>query len=472
MKNFKRYICLALTTLLVFTLFTGCKKEEDKGKDTGDKTKTEEKYENGLPKDQKVVLKCGFFETGELKKHMEYAMESFTKAYPNVTFDPLFSPSIGDITQPKIAANDDKDMFDIFSCMGALEVELVKNNKIEPVEDLWDQCPQDTPGKPLKELAQPGVYENAKRTEGKTYQLPWGTFVGGMFFDESLFDKNGWNKTPKTWDEFVKLCDDIKKTGINPIVYPGVYAGYLTAYAFNPKMFELADINGDLKGFTERFQTGAKPYYNSPESLEVYKRMAELGKKGYFAPGIAALNHTQAQMMVLQGRAAMVPCGDWIETEMKDATPEGFKWGYMAVPVRDKEDQNLYYQGGQTDSVFIWANKPDLNKAWAKQFLLWLWTQDVQKVDAEIGVLSIRKDFNAVDSYSDSKRKISQYVKDMDAKMVDDGYYKSWPKDPAAKQADKLWSENLVNMTLGKKDYVEVLNKCEEYMDKARAAEK
>jgi len=56
--------------------------------------------------------------------------------------------------------------------------------------------------------------------------------------------------------------------------------------------------------------------------------------------------------------------------------------------------------------------------------------------------------------------------------MVDDGYYKSWPKDPAAKQADKLWSENLVNMTLGKKDYVEVLNKCEEYMDKARAAEK
>ncbi len=470
MKKLNKFLALVLASVIVMGTVAGCGEKKPVEQESKPDVKAE-LYENGLPKDEKVVLKAAFFETGELRKHMEYAMEAFTKRYPNVTFEPIFSPSIGDITQPKIAAGNSKDMFDIFAGMGTVEVELVKNKKIESLEDLWNQSTQDTPGVALKDLAQPGVYENTKRTEGETYQLPWGSFVGGMFFDESLFDKNGWNKSPKTWDEFLKLCDDIKKANINPIVYPGIYAGYLTDYVFNPKQFELAEINGDLEGFTERHQVGGKPYYNSPESLETYKRMSDLGKKGYFAPGIAAMNHTQAQMMVLQAKAAMVPCGDWIETEMKSATPEGFKWGYMAVPFRSDVKQSLYLQGGQVDSVFVWADKPELNKNWSKQFILSLWTQELQKVDAEIGVLSIRNDFNALDAYSESKRKISEYITTENAKMINAGYSKSWPKDPSAKQADKLWSENLVNITLGKADYIDILNKCEEYLETARQAE-
>lgn len=466
MKNLKKLVALAMVLTMTGSLAAGCGKKET-SVDTKPSSTKEETYENGLPKNEKVVLKCGFFETGELRKHMEYAMDTFTKKYPNVTFDPLFSPTIGDISKPKIASGDDKDMFDIVAGAGLNQKELVKNDKIEEVQELWDQCPQDTPGKKLKELATSGVYERSTGTDGKTYQLPWGIYVGGIFFDEALFDKNGWNKSPKTWDEFVKLCDDIKKTGIAPIVYPGVYAGYLTDYVVHPKLFELAEIKGDTD-FVKRYSVGDKPFYNSPERLEAYGKVAELGKKGYFAEGIAAMNHTQAQMMVLQHKAAMVACGDWIETEMKSATPEGFKWGYMAMPMRTDGSQPICIQGGVTDSVYIWKNKPDLNKKWAKQFMLWLWTQDVQKCDAQIGVLSIRNDYNALEAYSDSKRKISEYIKEFNPHMVNCQYYESWWTDPTAKQADKMWSENLVNMTIGKTDYVKVLNQCEELLEKAR----
>ena len=36
------------------------------------------------------------------------------------------------------------------------------------------------------------------------------------------------------------------------------------------------------------------------------------------------MDHIQSQMAFLQGKAAMIPMGAWMETEMKNSIPEGF----------------------------------------------------------------------------------------------------------------------------------------------------
>jgi N-acetylglucosamine transport system substrate-binding protein len=58
----------------------------------------------------------------------------------------------------------------------------------------------------------------------------------------------------------------------------------------------------------------------------------ELLEKGYFQDGALGMTHTESQVEFLQGRAAMIPCGTWLEAEMIEQIPEGFRMRMMQIP--------------------------------------------------------------------------------------------------------------------------------------------
>lgn len=82
-------------------------KSDNSGTDTG-----EEVYENGLPKNEKVTLKYGFFQGGLGRDHADHAIKTFEEKYPNVKIEITASPDIPSILSTKIAANNADDMFD------------------------------------------------------------------------------------------------------------------------------------------------------------------------------------------------------------------------------------------------------------------------------------------------------------------------------------------------------------------------
>jgi N-acetylglucosamine transport system substrate-binding protein len=45
------------------------------------------------------------------------------------------------------------------------------------------------------------------------------------------------------------------------------------------------------------------------------------------------MSHTESEQEFMVGKAAMVPCGTWLETEMKNVTPPGTKLEYFLPPV-------------------------------------------------------------------------------------------------------------------------------------------
>ena len=49
-----------------------------------------------------------------------------------------------------------------------------------------------------------------------------------------------------------------------------------------------------------------------------------LAENGYIMEGTEGLNHTESQAEWLKGNAAFIPCGIWLENEMKDMIPDGF----------------------------------------------------------------------------------------------------------------------------------------------------
>ncbi len=81
----------------------------------------------------------------------------------------------------------------------------------------------------------------------------------------------------------------------------------------------------------------------------------------YFQKGAMAMSHTEAQMEFVIGRAAMVPCGLWLENEMRDATPEGFEMACFPIPMVEggKGDPTMVVgSGGEMFFVFADGGHP------------------------------------------------------------------------------------------------------------------
>lgn len=486
-RKLKRFMSTCVAAILILTMLAACggnggtegasPSASPTGSESPGNTAEEEVYENGLPKNVEVTLKVGQQVGGYGREGFDRMVDSFTKKYPNVKFDVTASSDMKTILSTKISAGNDNDMFDLFNTAPAGGVvSLAEAGKLEPLDDIWDYKLPDVPDKTVKDLSMPGMYESTPLIQGKRYEFAIYTSFGGLFFDKKLFEKHGWNQNPKTWEEFKQLLADIKADGIIPITFPGMYPSYHNWAFGTAKNFELADINGHAEEFIENYKTYTLPQYTAPETVETWTRIYELGQQGYFAEGLPALTHTQSQMQVLQGQAAMVSTGTHVENEMKEATPADFEWGYMAVPFRDSEDQTLWIRSGTTGFNYIWAAKPDLNKKWAKEFIVWQLTLDNQQDSAEnVGALPMRKDLiedsSRTTKLMSSTKAVLEYIAKNDAQT-----YKASRSisisNPNLAQAEKLLDENIVKFALGLQDPKPILEEAEKLLEKAVEAEK
>jgi len=481
--SFRKLFASMISLGLVLTLAAGCSGNSNpppaekgttgtNGSNQGSSTTTEDEVypENGLSKSEKVTIRWGYWENGYGRAWMDNAVAKFIEKYPNVSFDITSSPVIRDLISTKMAAKNDQDMFDIISPSFNKEEGIIaqKAGFFEELDDLWEREVPDAPGKKLKEVVLDNTMEYAEKIDGKFYQIPMGSYALGLFFDKTLFKEKGWNQNPKTYDEFLALMESIKADGMIPITYPGVYPTYVF-YSFWVKQFELAQKAGNLDEYYKNYRQGIN-MYGAPEVKEYWSRMYEMGKKGYFVAGAAALNHTQSQMQLLQHKAAIASTGDWVENEMLDAIPDGFEWGFMTIPFSNTVGDPIWIENGiGAGSLMIWKNKPDLVKQWAKEFVLFLMTNDVQAVNGQSGISPIRKDFaeNAenLEKLQAAPRAVLEYMKNNNGHFATRTRDVSFGEQDAAK-ATKMTEEMIVEVTAGKKDPIPVLDQAEALMKK------
>ncbi len=476
MKRSIRFFSFFVALSFSISMFAGCGSSGSATKDTSAVTTAKESTtvkeepkvypENGLPTDQEVTLKVGFAEQGNGRAWYDNCVASFTKKFPNVKFETQYSPTIDQVIKTKLAAGNDEDMFDLSAYNWRL---VEKSGIMEPVEDLLQREVYDTPGMKLADALTPGIVGNLKYAADKhLYALPLTTYVGGLFFDVALFDQNGWNKNPKTWTEFLKLCDDIKAKGIAPIAYAGMYDYQM--FAFRPKQYEIAAVNGN-KDYMVKHRVYELPYYATPENIQAWNQISEMGKKGYIDPSSISINHTQSQMMAIQHKVAMVASGDWIGNEMKDSTPAEFQWGFMGVPFTDSADVSIHLMSGADQQYIIYSKKPELNKKWAKEFYLWLFNLESQQQLAEQGgAISIRKDFMndaaRAEKIGSVQKAVLEYINKNKAVLSAD-VNDIVLSHPSKAKAGKLIEDNNALMATGKKDPEAILKEADSILKEA-----
>ena len=149
-----------------------------------------------------------------------------------------------------------------------------------------------------------GSLEGFKK-DGKLYGLPRNTDIMLIYYNQKMFEDNGW-KVPTTYDQLTKLCADIKAAGITPMAMDGgdgwPMACFLTDILVKVAGTDYADI------VRNAVETGD---FTAPEMKEATKILVDSAAAGMFQVGYDSQDYGTTMNLFTNGQAAMYCMGSW-----------------------------------------------------------------------------------------------------------------------------------------------------------------
>lgn len=342
--------CIAMTSV-----FSGCSsKTADTSKDNG---KITIKFLHRWPMEPN-------------KSFLDKVVADYEKANPNIKIDmqSVANDSYKEKIKVILGTTDAPDVF--FSWSGEFMYKFVRENKIYDLttalnQDGWKDTLMESQLKPFT-------------LDNKTYGTPYSVDGKVFFYNTKIFKDNGL-EVPKTWDEFIKVCDTLKSKGITPIAY-GNQAPWASAHyigTLNQKV-----VAEDVRTKDYNAATGEFTDSGYVEALKKYQQLIP-----YFNANSNAIKHDQARMNWVNGKAAMIYCETQEVGEVQKLQGKDFQWGMFKFPdITDgKGDQSKLT--GAPEGFVISANTKHPKEAIA--FLKYLTGKEVGlKEVKEIGILN------------------------------------------------------------------------------------
>jgi multiple sugar transport system substrate-binding protein len=153
---------------------------------------------------------------------------------------------------------------------------------LSPIDDVWTS---------LKPLFTPALQAASTGWDGKKYFVPIYNYPWAVFYRKSVFKKHGY-KIPKTWDQYIALCKQVKKDGLIPIAFtdkdgwPAMGTFDYLNMRINGYAFHMALMHGnaswDVPKVKSVFQHWAQlmPYYSkAPNGLTWEEGAQQLANK-------------------------------------------------------------------------------------------------------------------------------------------------------------------------------------------------
>lgn len=388
---------IAISGMVIFSLssFAGCSSTKPVANNTSNESKTAETASSGKKEFKNKELEVAVFQGAYGRDYWDAISEQFMKDYPGTKITITANPKIGDMIRPKFVSNNPPDVVYLNEGDGSgLTRAMIKDKSLVDISDVFESKALDQDIK-IKDEILPGILESKQCSPyggGKIYLAPYNYSVMGLWYNKTLFDKEG-IKTPKTWDEFFALNDTAKKLNRALFTYQGIYPGYLEEILF-PAVYSAGgqDSLDKLLNFGEGFWKSDA----AKKSLGIFDKIAKTDNA--LMPGTIALNHTQSQTEFMKGKAMFITNGAWFESEMKDAPrEEGFQFGFAGIPAFKAGDPVTY----QVNSEQIWIPSKAKNVELAKEFLKYLYTKNSVKLngDKAKGVFAVKGAVDAVKDY-------------------------------------------------------------------------
>ena len=148
--------------------------------------------------------------------------------------------------------------------------------------------------------------------------LSRGVQTTGLYYNKALLDRAGL-EPPRTIADLKATVKPLAALGAAPVVHP------CGDVPFNPLLVMwllpmIAERVGDPVAFAESTIKG-EVGYDSPEWIEALQIISDLRSSGVLLDGSGATDYASAQLLFLQGKAAMTYNGTWLLAPLQAGTP-------------------------------------------------------------------------------------------------------------------------------------------------------
>lgn len=261
---------------------------------------------------------------------IKFALNEFVKQHPDIKLDVVAAEQSSYKTKlnTAMASGNPPDVF--YTLPGGFLNAFVKGGQMYALDQ---ELAKDGWGKSFLDSA---IAQTSK--DGHTYAVPVDVDSAVFWYNKALFAEKGWT-VPKTYAELMALAEKIKADGIVPFALGNKDSWPATFW------FQYLEMRLKGSGVVASFVNGDANATFGPEGEKAFEKVAEIAKKQYFPTGFNGMSDQEANMLFLNGQAAMMLNGTWQIGASSDA-PEGFDLGFFAFPT---------VQGGAGDQSDVLA---------------------------------------------------------------------------------------------------------------------
>lgn len=280
--------------------------------------------------DEEGVLNIFMLEGGYGTEFMEEWIKAFKSIEGNEDIEIQFYADVEASTKAtNYLANPSENPYDLFLTGGVGFKTQAEIGNLVDISDVYKEFEN-----PLQ-----SAFSEIGKYKGNYYMVPWASGPCGLVYNTDMLKEND---VPKTTEELLQLCRDIKSgtiasaAGVAPFVWAGKNAGDYWQYVTDCWWAQYEGIdayydfwslkNNDPNGYTVYGQEGILKSY---EALQSILTKAD----GYSLHGSDTKEHTPAQSNFMQGQAVMIPVGDWLENEVKESYSDFTSYKLMKTPV-------------------------------------------------------------------------------------------------------------------------------------------
>jgi raffinose/stachyose/melibiose transport system substrate-binding protein len=266
-------------------------------------------------------------------------IDAFQAANPNITIKHDTRPggSEGDnLVKTRLSTGDMAEVF-IYN-NGSLLQALKPEQNLTPLDD------QPWVGQIDQTFA-----DSSKGSDGKLYGGPYGTaFGGGVLYNIPVYKKLGL-QIPKTWDEFMKNNETIKKAGIDPVEQ--TYGETWTSQLF--VLGDYHNVEAAVPDFAAKYTAGELKYATTPAALAGFQHIQDVKDAGYFNKDFASAKLNDGVKAVATGTAAHYPQLGATANNIENVSPgKSNDVGFFALPGPDAATNGMTVWPG-TAAMYI-----------------------------------------------------------------------------------------------------------------------
>lgn len=192
--------------------------------------------------------------------------------------------------------------------------------------------------------------------------------VGGIFYDKDAFETAGVTAEPKTWAEFLDVCQKLKDSGVGPIAQDTAYCDFafyhqLVRHLGEEKIEEIATNGG----------------WTGSDAEVAAQEIIDLIDAGYFVDG-APDEFPSSENKIGLGLATMIVCANYVTAEVNNNTGTEVNWGLFNYPaVENGADDTSAYAGANSLAVTSYSENPQA----AFDFIIFLTTGEFDQKMAD-----------------------------------------------------------------------------------------